>query len=722
MKKLVNRFKKREPRKPDTERGADGKILQDPALREPHECGAPNKAVEAAEPGAIGTYSGFDDWLSSFTPTAPTAAELPDEKVHDTSKYQPARQPEVTIEYTSQVHLDDLITIILDGVRKPNYPGEFVARLLIPIYFTLQQLNDLLLDNGFAPVLAAQRQGCDGFSGQGLHGHWTAMVVNGPSCYSRKYGLRINAAEAFSTYLTGLEKVRVECRDSCLLINDAEMVISFQRTLRLPDDDQVYDLPEGFGKLPLFNISSFSKKLNDAKDPNVKTISKKGGVFLPLYQREATWIKFDTRSSPKPFAVRVFVGGINAISGRSWDAPRGKGDQDYITVPPQECLDGIAIDHQTVRQFVAMPLGSGYSIEQQMTGKEDMGGFQMEITPSGSQLRLSRVEWSSTELKAASSPASEAMMPGDLVRVSEPSTSHHMMRSSEDTGRYSPFLRIYYFQGLAASGDGHNQWRSGCQLQMTALYALNLCIRFYDLDRLPSRHFITQVHIEAKPWETLLSVLCQIDNHGLEDYHRDSYLYQNRLVDDVQVNKLGIKDGEVLDIFRRAKDVQLSKSWSFAQAPTKSLSREGKGTPTPHPGVTLGTGRSGWDMVIAPGARLRQKIYRDPWPPGIWRREQSVLVPIQILNSVAFESLTGMLPPPTPITAEAYVKAGIPFYTTGDDDVEAVVVDAKGMFETIKSVGQLDAEGEQINPGATFSGKSHKIACMACKINLCDCV
>lgn len=41
----------------------------------------------------------------------------------------------------------------------------------------------------------------------------------------------------------------------------------------------------------------------------------------------------------------------------------------------------IATAEWTVRQFVAMPVGSGYSLEAQITGEEMMGGLQFEITP-----------------------------------------------------------------------------------------------------------------------------------------------------------------------------------------------------------------------------------------------------------------------------------------------------------------------------------------------------
>jgi len=56
--------------------------------------------------------------------------------------------------------------------------------------------------------------------------------------------------------------------------------------------------------------------------------------------------------------------------------------QDYIVSPGQLWLDGIAIKPGVVRQFVAMPMDSGYSIERQVTGMDNVGGLQLEIIPS----------------------------------------------------------------------------------------------------------------------------------------------------------------------------------------------------------------------------------------------------------------------------------------------------------------------------------------------------
>ena len=70
---------------------------------------------------------------------------------------------------------------------------------------------------------------------------------------------------------------------------------------------------------------------------------------------------------------------VNALSGRSWEESLSKGKQDYIVVPDQPWLDGINAGKGTIRQFVAMPLGMGYTVEGQITGQEEAGGLQIIV-------------------------------------------------------------------------------------------------------------------------------------------------------------------------------------------------------------------------------------------------------------------------------------------------------------------------------------------------------
>ena len=79
------------------------------------------------------------------------------------------------------------------------------------------------------------------------------------------------------------------------------------------------------------------------------------------------WIKFNCS---KQCAVKVGVGKINAITGNEWKSKylsTNNNDigtkQNYITLPKQLWLDGINCGNDFIRQFVAMPLGKGYTVE-----------------------------------------------------------------------------------------------------------------------------------------------------------------------------------------------------------------------------------------------------------------------------------------------------------------------------------------------------------------------
>lgn len=145
--------------------------------------------------------------------------------------------------------------------------------------------------------------------------------------------------------------------------------VSFQRTLRIPDDGKVYPLPPGLGAFPIHRVEDYLDRVPE-------TWREHGGMFIPMYQREALWLGFGG-ASWKPNAVKVGVGKVNAISGEEWDEKLHRDPQDYIVCPDQPWLDGINAGDGFIRQFVAMPLGLGYTVEAQVTGKEEFGGLQI---------------------------------------------------------------------------------------------------------------------------------------------------------------------------------------------------------------------------------------------------------------------------------------------------------------------------------------------------------
>lgn len=153
---------------------------------------------------------------------------------------------------------------------------------------------------------------------------------------------------------------------SALRLGDG-LTITFQRTLRIPDDGRTYPLPPGLGAFPLRLVRDYAGRVPDGW-------AAQGGVFLPMFQREAMWVQL----AGSPHALKIGIGKVCAISGERWGEGLERKPQNYVVSGHQPWLDGIASGKGTVKQFVAMPLGMGYTVEGQVTGEERFGGIQLQ--------------------------------------------------------------------------------------------------------------------------------------------------------------------------------------------------------------------------------------------------------------------------------------------------------------------------------------------------------
>jgi len=177
---------------------------------------------------------------------------------------------------------------------------------------------------------------------------------------------------------------------------EASFAIDFQRTLRIPDSERTYPLPPGLGKFPLRHAEDYSTTLP-------ASTNELGGVILPMWQAEAMWLNF-SNSGPSwgldfPVAIKVAAGKVNAVTGEAWRLGLQRDPQDYLVSPGQPWLDGFAVAKDVIRQFVAMPLGDGYSAEEQLSGKAKWGGLQIAVIPlKRSVWQRKRREWEARSL------------------------------------------------------------------------------------------------------------------------------------------------------------------------------------------------------------------------------------------------------------------------------------------------------------------------------------
>lgn len=289
------------------------------------------------------------------------------------------------------------------------------------------------------------------------------------------------------------------------------------------------------------------------------------------------WIRFDSR---RPFAIKVYIGGVNAISGeparetaatmmrRFKLLQQKKTIQDYVITPNQLWLDGIANSDGAVRQFVATPLGAGYTVEAQITGEEFAGGIQFEVVPR----KL---------------PVHNGLF--DIIVLTL-------------TGKFIMF-------------------------RVTATNTVNdMKCMIQDREGIP-------------PDQQRLIY----GGEQLED-HRTLVFYK-------------VEQDSILHLVLRL--------------------RGGGGLPEQR-------------MGIAAGGQIRQTVKKDIYPARIWDPSGGNIFNVHTFNSARFQELTGLDPPPTPISAAVYAQCGLPYFDIYNEELSGI----EGNFEGVKSVNEMDWEGK----------------------------
>ena len=169
----------------------------------------------------------------------------------------------------------------------------------------------------------------------------------------------------------------------------------------------------GLGPFPLRHLDDYARRLPEEWH-------SRGGVIMPMHQAEAMWISFE--ASGYPFALKVATGKICALTGDHWVNHLNSDPQDYLVLPEQPWLDGYCVEKGLVRQFVAMPLGEGYTAEEQLTGAARHGGLQIVAYPMkreryGELMVLREPQRAQSPIACApSSPEAMGLAPGGRMR------------------------------------------------------------------------------------------------------------------------------------------------------------------------------------------------------------------------------------------------------------------------------------------------------------------
>ncbi|OHE93771.1 integral membrane protein [Colletotrichum orchidophilum] len=365
--------------------------------------------------------------------------------------------------------------------------------------------------------------------------------------------------------------------------------IQLNRTIRVPDNRDTNSLPPGLGSFPLFKVQDYAHNM----PPDM---AKKGGIFFPMYQREAMWVNF---SAQAPFAIKIYVGGVNAVSGlpmtendktlekRLRMLNSGKQIQDYMVVPDQNWLDGIVSEDGKIRQFVAQPKGSGFSVEAQVTGEENIGGIQIEVIPIKKNL-----------------PAE--------FDVRYENKEHKVVTRTFNIAE----------KGLTAEST------------------------WLDVKRLIRDEF--DIAVEQQ----------RLSDHGKRsvfDKYRIDFSDETKLGDTYfPPNFATINVVHDTPIRGRMRMMGAVKAKGAPGANSVMMTECAMARAAPPPEVE--------EMGLAAGGLITQTIEADKYPANVWDVEASVMMNLQILDVKSFCAVTGQPAPDTPVDAQSYANHGYPFF------------------------------------------------------------
>jgi|GEM_PF-561364 len=404
--------------------------------------------------------------------------------------------------------------------------------------------------------------------------------------------------------------------------------ISFHRTLRIPEDGKNYPLPASLGTLPIHRVEDYAKKVP-------ADWLEEGGFFLPLYQREALFLQFEGDSN-RPMISKVCVGEINVITGQLYSENLSAHKQDYVVIPSQKWLDGINNGNGTVRQFVAMPLGQGYTVEAQVTDEEKYGGFQLVV-------------YASVEGRFAEPPIPVSKKIDIVVAACRRRFELKFEASDTDTRTVIVFVR----RGKLTRKD-IMRYTGLSEEQINLVYEKFRYSFLQEVVETTINYFKGHSEIQLIQKQ----VLIRLESLGL----REEIDPETVVPDDKPPG------GET--ILRSSPAPQHYSEGVLYSSPSRQDPPE-----------------SAKEMGIAAGGRLEQQIHPDVYGVDSWDENQRRAIKIHIINSEHYEEITGLPAPDSPVTAAHYEAAGIPWFSSYDESIKSL--DGAAPFKRIRGVAEI---------------------------------
>jgi predicted RNA-binding protein with RPS1 domain len=387
-----------------------------------------------------------------------------------------------------------------------------------------------------------------------------------------------------------------------------------------------------------------------------------------MYQREAMWIQFNGSFSDYPKAIKVAVGKVNAVSGATWNQTidtNRDAKQDYVVVPDQPWLDGIASGDGFVQQFVAMPLGLGYTVEHQVTGKEEFGGIQICIYNANEAKRKEHFEEKERQRLEQERIENERLEKQRQER----------MRVESENRRREQYSMVHSTSSIGGGGMVQPQMFFGAQQPMPTSAPLSRM----STSGPPPPPSAPQYNAPMAPTSNT-GIVPRNDALFDAPVMEKSLMKKSKESKSESMSHARKRSAPVQEEARQMPVMQESEQQSFfVDEDIADVMDSGDRQVNTQQARELG---------IAAGGRMKQQITKDPYGAEFWDQENTSRIFVHIVNSTMFQQITGRRPPETPISAQTYTQHRYPWYDMYNEDGVAPT----GAFNNIKSVRDIDQE------------------------------
>lgn len=158
---------------------------------------------------------------------------------------------------------------------------------------------------------------------------------------------------------------------------------------------------------------------------------------------------------------------------------------------------------------------------------------------------------------------------------------------------------------------------------------------------------------------------------------------------------VGVLKAKIADKFHIASEVQVMHFKGTQLDNARSLRHYGM----QHNSLLQLTVASG----LAAGGKITQKIHEDPLPDGGWAPDDTACrVFVHLAGPALWRRITGRAMPPTPVSAQAYTEAGLPWFKT-DDAAMAGVAPTKALAGLLDIRQAVQVQAPAV-PGGPVAG------------------